>query len=67
MDRSCRFFSFQIGDAIAVLRQANGNAYFFVNGDQYGKPLEKVPSNVYGMVILHGKGSSKAGVKEDGM
>ena len=50
------FISFpKPGDRVGVIRKADGQLYFTVNGVNLGLAASNVPDNVYGVLDLYGQ------------
>ncbi|KAL1457888.1 hypothetical protein WDU94_008070 [Cyamophila willieti] len=55
----------QIGDRVGVLIDDNKNLHFFVNGEDQGESIKKMPDNLYGVVDLYGQAAEATIVESD--
>jgi neuralized-like protein 4 len=44
--------SLQVGDRVGVVRHANGDLHFLVNGEDQGRAFTGVPDGVFGVVEI---------------
>ncbi|XP_059483047.1 neuralized-like protein 4 [Neocloeon triangulifer] len=51
----CDLDTVRAGNRIGVVRHANGNLHFYLNGEDQGIACQNVPSGIYGVIDLYGQ------------